>query len=34
MTLCKDILQNTIKPYNNGWRKEEEWEPIEWNGEF
>lgn len=34
MTLCKDILQNTIKPYNDGWRKEEEWTPIEWNGEF
>lgn len=23
MTLCKDILSNTIKPYNNGWREEE-----------
>lgn len=34
MILCKDILQNTIKPYNSGWRKEEAWEPIEWSGEF
>ncbi len=23
MILCKDILSNTIKPYNNGWREEE-----------
>ena len=32
--LCKDILMNTIKPYNSGWRKEEEWDPIKWDGNF
>ena len=26
MTLCKDILTNTIKPYNSGWRNEEKFE--------
>lgn len=34
MCLCKDTLINTIKPYNNGWRKKEKWEPIEWDGSF
>lgn len=34
MTLCKDILMNTIKPYNSGWRKEVDWEPVEWDGNF
>lgn len=29
MKLCKDILTNTIKPYNCGWRKDEEFEHIE-----
>lgn len=29
MQLCLDILRNTIKPYNNGWRKEEEYEHVE-----
>ena len=23
MTLCKDILTNTIRPYNCGWREQE-----------
>ena len=29
MTLCKDILTNTIKPYNGGWRNDEEFEHME-----
>lgn len=29
MTLCKDILTNTIKPYNGGWRKNEDYVHIE-----
>ncbi|QJU22620.1 hypothetical protein HLY09_26190 [Enterocloster bolteae] len=29
MTLCKDILSNTIKPYNNGWREEDEFTQAE-----
>lgn len=28
MRLCRDLVVNTIKPYNNGWRNEEEWEPV------
>lgn len=31
MQLAKDILQNTIKPYNYGWRKDERFEQIEVN---
>lgn len=31
MTLCKDILSNTIKPYNSGWREEEEFNHAEAN---
>ena len=27
--LCKDIVCNIIKPYNCGWRNEEEFEPVE-----
>ena len=34
MSLCKDILMNTIKPYNTGWRHSEEWDNMEWDGEF
>ena len=34
MCLCKDILMNAIKPYNSGWRKEEKWEQVEWDGSF
>lgn len=29
MTLCKDILTNTIKPYNNGWRENEDYNQVE-----
>lgn len=29
MKLCKDILTNTIKPYNGGWRQTELFEQIE-----
>jgi hypothetical protein len=29
MTLCKDILTNTIKPYNGGWRKTDLFNHIE-----
>lgn len=29
MALCKDILTNTIKPYNYGWREDEEFEHVE-----
>lgn len=29
MTLCKDILTNTIKPFNGGWRNEEVFEHTE-----
>lgn len=29
MTLCKDIIQNTIKPYNYGWRNNEWFNAIE-----
>lgn len=28
MVLCKDILTNIIKPYNCGWRQEEDFEQI------
>lgn len=29
MLLAKDILQNTIKPYNYGWRQDDKFEHIE-----
>lgn len=29
MQLAKDILQNTIKPYNYGWREDERFETVE-----
>lgn len=28
MTLCRDMVCNMIKPYNCGWRNEEEFEPV------
>lgn len=31
--LCRDILQNTIKPYNCGWRDEEAYQPVEFKEE-
>lgn len=29
MSLCKDIICNIIKPYNYGWRNEEEFNTVE-----
>lgn len=29
MILCKDILQNTIKPYNFGWRNDDKFKQVE-----
>lgn len=29
MILCKDILQNTIKPYNDGWREYDKFKQVE-----
>lgn len=29
MTLCKDLVTNMIKPYNGGWRFEEDFETVE-----
>lgn len=29
MTLCKDLVCNMIKPYNCGWRNEDEFKPVE-----
>lgn len=31
MALCKDIITNMIKPYNGGWRNEEEFTEVEFN---
>jgi hypothetical protein len=31
MSLCRDIVTNTIMPYNTGWRNKEEFEHIEVN---
>lgn len=28
MTLCKDLLTNMIKPYNGGWRFDEDFEEV------
>lgn len=28
MILCKDLVCNTIKPYNNGWRGTDEFETV------
>ena len=28
MSLCKDFITNMIKPYNSGWRNEEQFEHI------
>lgn len=32
MALCKDLVTNMIKPYNCGWRNEEEFEQVEMDG--
>lgn len=29
MAICKDIVSNTIKPYNCGWREDDEYKPVE-----
>lgn len=29
--LCKDVITNMIKPYNSGWRNEEEFTEVEVN---
>lgn len=29
MSLCKDFITNMVKPYNRGWRNEEEYEHID-----
>lgn len=29
MMLCKDILVNTIKPYDTGWRKNNDYDQVE-----
>ena len=31
LTLCKDILTNTIKPYNYGWRYKDIFDTVEIN---
>lgn len=28
MTLCKDILTNTVKPFNSGWRNDEMFDKV------
>ena len=33
MTLCKDLVTNMIKPYNGGWRFDEEFETVEFEKE-
>ena len=29
MMLCKDLICNTVRPYNNGWREDEDFLPVE-----
>ena len=29
MALCKDLVMNMVKPYNNGWRKDERYDTVE-----
>lgn len=31
MKLCKDILTNIVKPYNGGWRYENDFEQVEFD---
>lgn len=33
MSLCKDLLMNMVKPYNDGWRADERYETVEWEEE-
>lgn len=32
LTLCRHIIMNTIKPYNDGWRNQEDFETVEFDG--
>lgn len=34
ITLCRHIVMNTIKPYNYGWRHEEEFDQVEFEEEI
>ena len=29
MDICGDLIFNAIKPYNYGWREDENWNPVE-----
>lgn len=29
LALCKDLVTNTVKPYNAGWRNEDLFDPVE-----
>lgn len=29
MDLCKDLVMNIVKPYNNGWREDERYNTVE-----
>ena len=29
MALCKDLVMNMVKPYNDGWRKDERYNTVE-----
>lgn len=31
MTLCRDLVCSIIRPYNCGWREDEEFETVEYN---
>lgn len=34
MTLCRDIVCNTIKPYNKGWQKRNLFDPVNSHGKW
>lgn len=29
MTLCRDLVSNIVKPFNNGWREDKDFLPVE-----
>ena len=29
MDICRELICNAIKPYNFGWREDENWNPAE-----
>ena len=31
MALCRDLISNTVKPYNSGWREDDNFKPIDMN---